>query len=146
MYLACKPALSTKRSLELTFWLIVALRLLSTRTYAFNISLCLSARSSDGCIFISRNLTMAKSNCSSASFSHPRSAQTVAPQAGDGGGPTSRIIFVPTWDRCHLPFHTGGRFSRNDLIPSRQSSVRFRLRKRSRVSLWWTPGGHSREP
>jgi len=37
------------------------------RAYAFSISLCLSARSSDGCIFMSWNSEMAQSRCSSAS-------------------------------------------------------------------------------
>ena len=37
-------------------------------TYAFNISLCRSALSKLGLIFISRNSLMAKSRCSRASF------------------------------------------------------------------------------
>ena len=42
--------------------------LLSAHAHAPIISLCLRARSSEGCIFISRNSLMAKSRCSRASF------------------------------------------------------------------------------
>ncbi len=46
----------------------------------------------------------------------------------------------------HLPFQTGGLFSRNDRTPSLQSSVCDRLRKRSLVLTWCVVGDHSKEP